>query len=166
MWQTMEKEGDERWQRYRSTIGEDDWFAKRKGKVKQSFSQKPFPRMSRDISSVSSRTQTRVVDDEYVVIDMADSQVQPDVEELLPNMEDNEDVGSRRSEDMHLGKLEYSLDYDFQKQEVRWRLLNAQGQVYRFVCLAQSGSDSSATIASDGPERHLRSVCESLCATR
>ena len=45
-------------------------------------------------------------------------QIQPDVEELTPNMEDNEDAESKKSEAPNLGKLEYSLDYDFQKQEV------------------------------------------------
>ena len=45
-------------------------------------------------------------------------QIQPDVEELTPNMEDNEDADSKKSEAPNLGKLEYSLDYDFQKQEV------------------------------------------------
>ena len=34
-------------------------------------------------------------------------------------MEDNEDADSKKSEAPNLGKLEYSLDYDFQKQEVR-----------------------------------------------
>ena len=33
-------------------------------------------------------------------------------------MEDNEDADSKKSEAPNLGKLEYSLDYDFQKQEV------------------------------------------------
>ena len=46
-------------------------------------------------------------------------QVQPDIEELTPNMEDNEDADSKKSEAPNLGKLEYSLDYDFQKQEVK-----------------------------------------------
>jgi len=46
------------------------------------------------------------------------SKVQPDIEELTPNMEDNEDADSKKSEAPNLGKLEYSLDYDFQKQEV------------------------------------------------
>ncbi|CAM4936837.1 unnamed protein product [Rotaria socialis] len=45
--------------------------------------------------------------------------VQPDVEELTPNMEDNEDADSKKSEAPNLGKLEYSLDYDFQKQELK-----------------------------------------------
>jgi hypothetical protein len=34
-------------------------------------------------------------------------------------MEDNEDADSKKSEAPNLGKLEYSLDYDFQKQEVK-----------------------------------------------
>lgn len=46
------------------------------------------------------------------------SQVQPDLEELNVNMEDNEDAESTKSE-VKLGKLQFSLDYDFQKGEVR-----------------------------------------------
>jgi len=57
-------------------------------------------------------------DDNTVIIDINYSQVQPDVEELTRNMEDNEDTDSKKSEIQHLGKLEYSIDYDFQKQEV------------------------------------------------
>ena len=44
-------------------------------------------------------------------------QVQPDLEELEVNMEDNEDAESTKSE-VKLGKLQFSLDYDFQKGEV------------------------------------------------
>ena len=44
--------------------------------------------------------------------------VQPDVEALAKNMESNEDSRSRQSKLPDLGKLEYSVDYDFQKQEV------------------------------------------------
>ncbi len=33
-------------------------------------------------------------------------------------MEDNEDAESKKSEVQNLGKLEFSLDYDFQKQEL------------------------------------------------
>ena len=47
----------------------------------------------------------------------ADLQVQPDLEELEVNMEDNEDAESNKSE-IKLGKLQFSLDYDFQKGEV------------------------------------------------
>jgi hypothetical protein len=57
-------------------------------------------------------------DDECLIIDLTNAQVQPDVEELTPNMEDNEDADSKKSEAPNLGKLEYSIDYDFQKQEV------------------------------------------------
>jgi hypothetical protein len=46
------------------------------------------------------------------------SQVQPDIEDLTLNMEGNEDNVSKMSEPTYLGKLEYSIDYDFQKQEV------------------------------------------------
>ena len=50
-------------------------------------------------------------------------QVQPDLDELPVNMEDNEDAESTKSE-VKLGKLQFSLDYDFQKGEVRmWPLL-------------------------------------------
>ena len=47
-----------------------------------------------------------------------DLQVQPDLDELPVNMEDNEDAESTKSE-VKLGKLQFSLDYDFQKGEVR-----------------------------------------------
>ena len=43
-------------------------------------------------------------------------QVQPDLEDLTVNMEDNEGVDGRPKS---LGKLQFSLDYDFQKSEVR-----------------------------------------------
>ena len=45
-------------------------------------------------------------------------QVQPDLDELPVNMEDNEDAESTKSE-VKLGKLQFSVDYDFQKGEVR-----------------------------------------------
>ena len=44
-------------------------------------------------------------------------QVQPDLEQLDVNMEDNEGVEEAK-EEMKLGKLQFSLDYDFQKGEV------------------------------------------------
>jgi hypothetical protein len=44
--------------------------------------------------------------------------VQPDVEELTQNMEDNQDAESKKSEVQFLGKLQFTLDYEFQKQEV------------------------------------------------
>jgi hypothetical protein len=44
--------------------------------------------------------------------------VQPDLEELEANMEENEDTESSK-EDLHLGKLHFSMDYDFTKSEVR-----------------------------------------------
>ena len=47
-------------------------------------------------------------------------QVQPDLEELEVNMEDNEDAESNKSE-VKLGKLQFSLDYDFTKGEVSSR---------------------------------------------
>lgn len=51
--------------------------------------------------------------------------VQPDVEQLTQNMEDNEDAESKKSETQNLGKLEFSLDYDFQKQELTVGVLQA-----------------------------------------
>ncbi len=44
--------------------------------------------------------------------------MQPDLDELEVNMEDNEDAESTKSE-VKLGKLQFSMDYDFQKGEVR-----------------------------------------------
>ena len=71
-------------------------------------------------SSTTARIKTYDDDDdeEAVVIDLCHSQIQPDVEGLTHNMEDNEDSESKKSELQNLGKLEYSIDYDFQKQEV------------------------------------------------
>lgn len=43
-------------------------------------------------------------------------QVQPDLEDLTVNMEDNEGVDGAPPKS--LGKLQFSLDYDFQKGEV------------------------------------------------
>ncbi|CAF0932846.1 unnamed protein product [Rotaria sp. Silwood1] len=54
------------------------------------------------------------------------AKVQPDVEQLTQNMEDNEDAESKKSEPQYLGKLEYSLDYDFQKQELKVEVIQAQ----------------------------------------
>lgn len=51
--------------------------------------------------------------------------VQPDVEQLTQNMEDNEDAESKKSEVQNLGKLEFTLDYDFQKQELSVGVLQA-----------------------------------------
>lgn len=46
--------------------------------------------------------------------------IQPDVEQLTTNMEDNnnEDAESKKSEKAYMGKLEYTVDYDFAKQEL------------------------------------------------
>ncbi|CAF0843687.1 unnamed protein product [Brachionus calyciflorus] len=52
--------------------------------------------------------------------------VQPDVEQLTTNMEENDDVESKKSEIVNLGKFEFSLDYDFQKQELTVGVLQAQ----------------------------------------
>lgn len=43
--------------------------------------------------------------------------VQPDLDELEVNMEDNEDAESTKSE-VKLGKLQFSMDYDFSKGEL------------------------------------------------
>ncbi|XP_064617520.1 synaptotagmin-1-like isoform X2 [Liolophura sinensis] len=50
--------------------------------------------------------------------------VQPDLEELNVNMEDNEDAESTKSE-VKLGKLQFSLDYDFQKGELSVGVIQA-----------------------------------------
>lgn len=48
----------------------------------------------------------------------------PDLEELPMNMEDNEDAESTKSE-VKLGKLQYSMDYDFQKGELTVNVIQA-----------------------------------------
>ena len=48
----------------------------------------------------------------------------PDLEELGENMEDNEDAESTKSE-VKLGKLQFSLDYDFQKGELSVGVIQA-----------------------------------------
>lgn len=50
--------------------------------------------------------------------------VQPDLEELEVNMEDNEDAESTKSE-VKLGKLQFSVDYDFQKGELSVGVIQA-----------------------------------------
>ncbi|XP_041352143.1 synaptotagmin-1-like isoform X2 [Gigantopelta aegis] len=50
--------------------------------------------------------------------------VQPDLDELNVNMEDNEDAESTKSE-VKLGKLQFSLDYDFQKGELSVGVIQA-----------------------------------------
>jgi len=50
--------------------------------------------------------------------------VQPDLEELEGNMEDNEDVDSAK-EEIKLGKLQFSMDYDFQKSELTVGVIQA-----------------------------------------
>ncbi|XP_029649496.1 synaptotagmin-1 isoform X5 [Octopus sinensis] len=50
--------------------------------------------------------------------------VQPDLEELQMNMEENEDAESTKSE-VKLGKLQYSMDYDFQKGELTVNVIQA-----------------------------------------
>ena len=53
----------------------------------------------------------------YWAVFVLNVQVQPDLEELATNMEDNE--GTEEKEEVNLGKLQFSMDYDFQKSEVR-----------------------------------------------
>ncbi|XP_036368182.1 synaptotagmin-1 isoform X4 [Octopus sinensis] len=48
----------------------------------------------------------------------------PDLEELQMNMEENEDAESTKSE-VKLGKLQYSMDYDFQKGELTVNVIQA-----------------------------------------
>jgi len=50
--------------------------------------------------------------------------VQPDLEELEANMEENEDTESSK-EDVHLGKLHFSMDYDFTKSELSVNVIQA-----------------------------------------
>jgi len=50
--------------------------------------------------------------------------VQPDLDELDVNMEDNEDAESTKSE-IKLGKLQFSMDYDFQKGELSVGVIQA-----------------------------------------
>jgi len=57
------------------------------------------------------------------------NQVQPDLEDLTVNMEDNE--GADGSQPKSLGKLQFSLDYDFQKGEVG--LLNLPSVAVKLV---------------------------------
>jgi len=54
-------------------------------------------------------------DDDTLIIDINYSQVQPDTEQLTSNMEEDS-----KDEIKYLGKLEYSIDYDFQKQQVKY----------------------------------------------
>lgn len=55
---------------------------------------------------------------------MMKEKVQPDLEELDVNMEDNEDAESTKSE-VKLGKLQFSMDYDFQKGELSIGVIQA-----------------------------------------
>ncbi|KAL5009524.1 hypothetical protein ScPMuIL_011829 [Solemya velum] len=50
--------------------------------------------------------------------------VQPDLDELQMNMEDNEDAESTKSE-VKLGRLQFSIDYDFQKGELSVGVIQA-----------------------------------------
>ena len=52
----------------------------------------------------------------WVTYFLLNVKVQPDLEELTTNMEDNE--GAETKEEEKLGKLQFSMDYDFQKSEV------------------------------------------------
>lgn len=51
-------------------------------------------------------------------------EVQPDMEELDANMEDNEGAEEEK-EEVNLGKLQFSLDYDFQKNELTVGVIQA-----------------------------------------
>ena len=59
--------------------------------------------------------------------------VQPDVEQLTANMEENVEEavagdaagGKKEAEVVNLGKLEFSMDYDFQKQELTVGVMQA-----------------------------------------
>jgi len=51
--------------------------------------------------------------------------VQPDVEKLTVNMEDNEDVDGAARDNRSLGKIQFSLDYDFQKAELSVGVIQA-----------------------------------------
>jgi len=48
--------------------------------------------------------------------------VQPDIEELATNMEEEDDD---KDDALYLGKVEFSLDYDFGKQELTVGVLQA-----------------------------------------
>lgn len=53
-----------------------------------------------------------------------EEEVQPDMEELDTNMEDNEGAEEEK-EEVNLGKLQFSLDYDFQKNELTVGVIQA-----------------------------------------
>merc|ERR1739838_326888 len=53
-----------------------------------------------------------------------EEEVQPDMEELDTNMEDNEGA-EEEEEEVNLGKLQFSLDYDFQKNELTVGVIQA-----------------------------------------
>lgn len=55
---------------------------------------------------------------------MTKEKVQPELEDLTVNMEDNEDNESTKS-DVKLGKLQYQLDYDFTKGELSVGVIQA-----------------------------------------
>ena len=50
-------------------------------------------------------------------------QVQPDVEEIATHMQDDDD--DDKDDGLYLGKVEFSLDYDFAKQELTVGVLQA-----------------------------------------
>ena len=45
-------------------------------------------------------------------------QVQPDMEELAANMEDNENDKESTKEEVKLGRLQFKIDYDFNQANV------------------------------------------------
>jgi hypothetical protein len=123
--QIVEKERCQRRQGNRPTVGENIFTTQRKGKRSynethsfRTMATTTIIASSSRASAMKTRIRTCEIGDDCVVIDFDYVKVQPDVEELTPNMEDNEDADSKKSEAPNLGKLEYSLDYDFQKQEV------------------------------------------------
>jgi len=70
--------------------------------------------MTRDFSPNRPQIITYDNDEDTVIIDINytnSSKVQPGMDDLASNMDDDDEL-------LNLGKLEYSLDYDFQKQEV------------------------------------------------
>ena len=121
MSKNMEKERPEGWQRNRFASSENLRITSRKGewRVPCSWRDERSLMASSTFFLDSIRIRTYDIDDDCMMIDLPGPQVQPDIDELTANMEDNEDADSKKSETPNLGKLEYSIDYDFQKQEVR-----------------------------------------------
>lgn len=77
----------------------------------------------RNFSLNSNQMMTCDIDD-YVVINITSCQVQPDPEQMPLTDEIKEEEEPPPAEPEYLGKLEYSIEYDFQKQEVWFNLIN------------------------------------------